>query len=373
MSAPTQHIAAGFIPLLDAAMLIVAREKGFAEEQGIDLELVRETSWASIRDRVAIGHFDAAHMLAPMAIAGSLQLPPLPVPFIAPVALGTGRNAITISDRVRDMLDIPADQPAQDAASAVQALATMKRDRMPGEPLVFGAVHAYSAHAYLLRYWLGAGGLFVGEDVRLEFVPPPFMADALASGVIDGCCVGEPWNSVAAQAGTGHVLVSGDNIWPGGPDKVLGLRADWAADNEDLVLRLVRALVAAADWTDDPDNADDLAAVLAAPDYLDTSADILRTGLTGPLSSASAGFARGGACIPQPAHAAWFTAQMMRWKEIEYSSQTLDKAMATYRPDLYARATGDTALPGSGAATLFDGRDFDPGAVGAYLEQMTSA
>jgi two-component system, oxyanion-binding sensor len=375
MSAATRHMRAGFIPLLDAAPLIVAREQGFAEAEGIDLTLVRETSWASLRDRVAVGHFEAAHMLAPMAIAGSLALPPLPVPFIAPVAFGAGRNAITISQDMRQMMGLEDDAAPLEAADAVARLATAKRAQMPDRPLVFAAVHAYSAHAALLRYWLAEGGLYAGTDVRLEFVPPPFMADALAAGMVDGCCVGEPWSSVAFKAGVGHILVAGDDIWPAGPDKVLGLRADWAAENEDMALRLVRALVAAAHWADDPAHTGDLAAMLAEARYLDKTQDVLLPGLTGRLASSGAGFARGDASRPEPAHAAWFATQMARWGDIDLTPEALAAATATYRPDIYAAALGDNARTGETprTVTLFDGRIFDPRDAAGYLAALTAS
>ncbi len=92
------QIVAGFMPLLDSAILVAAKEKGFAAAEGIDLVLVRETSWANIRDRMAVGHFQVAHVLAPMPIASNLGLTPLAVPTIAPMALGLGGNAVTVSN-----------------------------------------------------------------------------------------------------------------------------------------------------------------------------------------------------------------------------------------------------------------------------------
>ncbi|GAA6156584.1 CmpA/NrtA family ABC transporter substrate-binding protein [Pyruvatibacter sp. HU-CL02332] len=372
MSTETLHITAGFIPLLDAAMLIVAREKGFAADQAIDLELVRETSWASIRDRVVIGHFDAAHMLAPMAIAGSLALPPLPMPFVAPIALGTGRNAITVSNDLWQLLADTGLEDGADAASAVKALAKAKQAAMADRPLVFAAVHTYSAHAYLLRYWLAEGGLFEGRDVRFEFVPPPFMGDALASGAIDGCCVGEPWNTAAVANGHGRVLTTGDQIWAGGPDKVLGMREDWASKNPRSVHSLVRALQAAALWADDPQNTQELAEILSGPAYLDTSVNWLLPGLSGEMSCSKSGFARGGASLPDRSHAIWFAAQMARWGEVELSASMVDAAAATYQPDVFAEALGDEHRAGAAdekgaTCQLFDAREFNPEQLDDYL------
>ncbi|MGD1935050.1 MAG: CmpA/NrtA family ABC transporter substrate-binding protein [Candidatus Phaeomarinobacter sp.] len=375
MNQDTAHITAGFIPLLDAAPLIVAREKGFAVREGIELDLVRETSWASIRDRVVIGHFDAAHMLAPMAIAGTLALPPMPIPLIAPIALGTGRNGITVSNSLWEMHAEEGLTGPTDAAAAARSLAAVKKLHVPNRPLVFAAVHTYSAHAYLLRYWLAEAGLYEGTDVRFEFVPPPFMSDALASGAIDGCCVGEPWNTAAVADGHGHVLTTGDSIWAGGPDKVLGMRADWATDNPDRVKRLVRALYAASIWADEPAHTDELAAILAEPAYLDTTTDRLKPGLSGEMSGTRSGFAGYAASIPHHAHAAWFAAQMARWGEVDLSSDMIDAASSTYKPDIYAEAIApiaddSLALEPSAQCRLFDGRDFDSSDVEGYLSSF---
>lgn len=366
MTQDTRHITVGFIPLLDAAVLIAAREKGFAAREGLTLDLVKETSWASIRDRVVIGHFDAAHMLAPMAIAGSLELPPLPVPFVAPIALGTGRNAITVSNDLWHMLNEVGLSMRTDAKTAVQALAKAKRVHLPDRPLVFAAVHTYSAHAYLLRYWLAEAGLYDGAEVRLEFVPPALMGDALASGTIDGCCVGEPWNTAASAEGHGHVLTRGDDIWAGGPDKVLGMRADWADTNPEAVNSLVRAIQAAALWADDPQNTRELADMLSQPDYLDTQVERLLPGLSGDLSSSNCGFQHAGASVPHHPYAAWFAAQMARWGEVELTQSMIERAAATYRPDIYAHALGVVSRT-TARCRLFDGRDFDPDDVGTYL------
>jgi ABC-type nitrate/sulfonate/bicarbonate transport system substrate-binding protein len=84
------RVTAGFLPLLDSAILVAARQRGFAANEGIDLALVRENSWASIRDRLAVGHFDVAHMLAPMPIAHNLGLALLAARTVVPMALGLG-------------------------------------------------------------------------------------------------------------------------------------------------------------------------------------------------------------------------------------------------------------------------------------------
>lgn len=356
------EITAGFIPLVDAAMLIAAKERGFAAEEGLQLNLVRETSWANIRDRIAIGHFEAAHMVAPMAIAGWLGMSALPVPVVAPFALGPGRNGITVATAIAERMGEPTGA-AESGAAFAAAVAQLPGGRKP----VFSVVHTYSAHAYLLRYWLAAAGIDPDRDAVIEIVPPPFLPDALASGRIDGFCVGEPWNAVAETGGAGRMVTRSDAIWPGSPDKILGFRADWAEANGDAVARLVRAVYKAGLWCDRPENAEALAMLLARPEYLNTRADLVLPGVqNGPV-----GFVSGHGGFPWMSDALWFFAQMVRWGQIELSDEAVAKVQASYRPDLYRAALSglDPDIPDTDTrpAALFDGRPFDAGDLEAYL------
>jgi two-component system, oxyanion-binding sensor len=227
----THHVTAGFLPLLDSAILVAAKEKGFAEAEGVELLLVRENSWASIRDRLAVGHFNVAHMLAPMPIACNLGLTPLAAQTIAPMALGLGGNAVTVSLEVwRAMRErgaaIDLDPSSTGAALAV---AIAERAGLGLERLRFAVVHPHSGHNYELRYWLSACGIDPDADIEIVIVPPPLMADALEAGRIDGYCVGEPWNTAAVVKGVGRIVTVKAAIWKSSPEKVLGigLRKRW--------------------------------------------------------------------------------------------------------------------------------------------------
>lgn len=203
-SVTSKTLVVGFIPLLDCASLVAAVEKGFAAEEGINIALVRETSWANIRDRVIVGHFDAAHMLGPMALASSLGIGHLKVPMVAPYSMGLGGNAITVSTSLwQHMRDFGAELDAG-PAQQVAALASVVKERTSRglPPLTFGMVYPFSCHNYELRYWFAAGGIDPDRDVRLVVIPPPLLVDALRAGQVDGYCVGEPWNSLAVAAGS---------------------------------------------------------------------------------------------------------------------------------------------------------------------------
>lgn len=405
--ARTVEINAGFLPLLDAAILIVAHEKGFCAEQGIQLNLHRETSWANVRDRLAIGHFDAAHLLAPMPIAQAILRGPMDAPLIVPMALGLGGNAVTVSPALwAQMLDNGALETADAGINGAALMRVCQTRRVAGAgPLTLGVVHRFSSHNLELRYWLAASGIKPDVDAELVIVPPPFMADALAQGQIDGFCVGEPWNSLAVSRGAGVIATTKASIWRSSPEKVLGVSATWAAANEPALDALVRALAQAADWCAAPDNVDALAEILAAPNYLAQDPDILRCGLTGrlPLRQGAAAadiddfliFAERAATFPWISHALWFYSQMVRWNMFKHSSEAVALARATYRPDIYRRSLAGTgiAMPNAslkvegalsesvampttqGKLTLgpdgfFDGEQFDPDLLETYIRDM---
>jgi NitT/TauT family transport system ATP-binding protein len=397
-------IVVGFIPLLDCAPLIVAAECGFAADVGIDLALVRETSWANIRDRVVVGHFDAAHMLGPMAIASTLGIGHLQVPLIAPYSLGLGGNAITVSSALWQQMTQYGARAGESPDVQGEALRRVVRTREQGHktPLTLAMVYPFSCHNYELRYWLAAAGLHPDRDVRLVVLPPPLLVDALREGQIDGFCVGEPWNSLAVAVGAGCIVTPTSAIWRLSPEKILGCRLEWAQRHPERLTALIRALYRASQWCELPVNHGDLARILSEPKYVGTSAEILMRGLSSQLNltpgeppHAVADFyvpARQAATFPWTSHALWFYSQMARWQQVNYSQEHLPAVRATYRPDLYRLALAplgvnvpmqDAKIEGmqprthaisSTVGTLqygpdgfFDGRSFDPDDLNNYL------
>jgi len=362
----------GFMPLLDCASLVVAAERGFAAEEDLELALVRETSWANIRDRVVIGHFDAAHMLGPMTVASTLGIGHVRVPVIAPFALGLGGNAITVSLRLWEQMT--QEGATVGATPGVHATALERVVLRRSEPLTFAMVYPFSCHNYELRYWLAAGRVDPDKDVRLVVIPPPFLVDALRAGQIDGFCVGEPWNSVAVQAGVGTIVVPTTAIWPSSPEKVLGCRLEWAQRHPKQLAALMRALYRASRWCDQPENHAELAKLLAQPRYVGAPADLLQQALGSRLTLTTNTPAvqledfftpsRHNATFPWVSHALWFYEQMLRWKQIELAPNQVAAVRATYRPDLYRAALAsineDIPADDTKIERFFDGGAFDP-------------
>jgi ABC-type nitrate/sulfonate/bicarbonate transport system substrate-binding protein len=384
------NIIVGFIPLLDCAPLVAAVEKGFAAAEGLDLALMRETSWANIRDRLIVGHFDAAHMLGPMAVASSLGIGHLQVPIVAPFSLGLGGNAITVSNELWEQMTAAGARLGADPATQGTALREVvaRRERLKQPPLTFAMVYPFSCHNYELRYWLAAAGIHPDRDVRLIVLPPPLLVDALREGQVDGFCVGEPWNSLAVSAGVGRIVVATSAIWRLSPEKVLGFRLDWTQRYPERVSALVRALYRSAQWCENPANHEELARLLAEPRYVGAPADILQRGLSNKVALGPGDHprdipdfyvpARHAATFPWRSHAVWFYSQMVRWRQIEFDPQHVALVEATFRPDLYRLALAplhvelpseDWKIEGDPASStgFFDNRIFDPRNLRAYL------
>lgn len=391
-------INAGFLPLLDSVLLVLAHEMGFAEEEGFGLALTRETSWANIRDRAALGHFDIALMLAPMPLAASLGITPLATPMIAPVMAGLGNNAITVSAALwQAMADAgaPGDLVAGPAGKALaQVVKTTSRK------LRFGVVHQTSSHNYELRYWLAASDIRPDRDVEIVVLPPPLLPEALGSGGLDGYCVGEPWNSVGVVNHGARIATTKASIWQCSPDKLIGMRADWAEQHPDIVDAIIRATYKAGVWLQAKQNRLPAAEIMARAPYLNLPVEIVARALTGQIDGGTQTISipdyfiphNGAANFPWKSHALWYYSQMVRWGEVTASPANAERAAATFRPDLYRaalaplnaplpaedyRRDGDqpaaheiASLGGTmklGPNRFFDGAIFDPAGLDAYI------
>jgi NitT/TauT family transport system ATP-binding protein len=343
----------GFIPLCDAAALIVAVDRGFTAAEGLDVELVREISWSNVRDKLNIGVFDAAHLLAPVAIASSLGLGHVKVPIIAPFALGVNGNAITVSPALHAALAAAADASLLDPLVSARALGEVvaRRRRQGEEPLTFGMTFPFSSHNYALRFWMAAGGVDPDEDVRMVVLPPPYMVESLANRLVDGFCVGAPWSSVAVDLRIGFILHFASEIFRRATEKVLAVRTHWAQEHAPTLTRLVRAHRRAAAFIEDIANRDEVAAILATPNRLGVESEVVRRTLDGRLKIAPDGTVRASdryllvgrkaAARPDTVQAAWLYAQMVRWRQAPLTVEMLAGAKAVFRPDLF-----DAALDG---------------------------
>jgi two-component system, oxyanion-binding sensor len=372
-------LSAAFLPLTDSAPLIVARAKGFAEAQDLDLRLVRTTSWATLRDRLVYGQVQAAHMLAPLALAVSLGLSQHRTPLSAPFKLNVNGNALVMATEFAAALDPePAKRihdPVATAHDFANAIGLYRR-----KPVI-GIVHRFSSHALMLRYWLGYATVDPERDVQLRVLPPSLMVEALRLGEIDGFIAGEPWNSVATAEGLGEIVATGVNIWRRGVEKVLAMRTDWMEANADTVDRLLIALSQAATWCDDPANHEELAALLELPEHVGQPADwilpalsarlILRTGDAPVDVPDFLLFQREASGFPWRSQALWIYSQLVRWGMVEAKQANEALAAQVFRPDVYRRALGAAGLAMPGASMKVEGAVAAPLPVGTHQGAIT--
>jgi nitrate/nitrite transport system substrate-binding protein len=342
------RISLGFIPLSDCAPLVVALEKGFFADQGLQVSLSREPSWANIRDKVCFGSLDGAQMLAGMPLAAALGAEAFQVPMVTAFSMSLNGNAITVSNALHQRLlnaGMPPRAPAT-AAALKKLLAEDKARRR--EPLRFAMVYPSSSHNYLLRYWLDSAGIDPDRDLRLSVVPPPLMADCLRKGMIDGYCVGEPWNARAVEEGIGRVLIASGEIWNNHPEKVFGVTREWAERHPNTHQAILRALLAAARWLDQAENRQETVEILARPEYVNTPASTLAAGLLGRFAYGPGEtpqdrpdfhvFFRYAANFPWTSHAEWILAQMLRWGQLREPLDIKTAAASVYQPALYRQA-----------------------------------
>ncbi|WP_136253455.1 CmpA/NrtA family ABC transporter substrate-binding protein [Onishia niordana] len=266
--AELDRLTLGFVPLIDCALLVVAREQGFFAEQGLDVTLSRQNAWSTLRDRVAAGLLDGAQMLAPLPLAMSLGLGRAPCDTLAPIVLGRHGNTIALSHELSSISGAGYhENPALSARSLAGYLG-----KHPGHRLSLAMVYPHSCQHYELRHWLSLGGLDPDRDVDLSVLPPPQMVEALEAGRIDGFCVGEPWGSLAESREAGRIVATGAQLWPTPPEKVLGVTRSWAHRYPATLARLIRALREASHWLSaDPTHRRRAYDWLALPPYLDRS------------------------------------------------------------------------------------------------------
>lgn len=270
ISKNSQPLRLGFVASTDAAPLIVAQEKGYFEQLGLQVQLQREPGWASIRDKIVYGALEAAQAVVGLPFAAALGVGSVKCECFTALVLNLNGNAITISNEMhrRGLAD----------PNALREEIARSRNR---RTYTFGIASAFSAHHFLMRQWLQSARINPEQDVRLVVVPPPQMVLHLKSGNLDGFCVGEPWNTVASTARIGRWVTDSTRLAPGHPDKVLLVRRDFAEERSPEHEALIAALISACAYCEQTEHHEEICQWLAGPEYLDTPVSALRQGLSG--------------------------------------------------------------------------------------------
>ncbi len=367
------NLEIGFLPLTDAAPLIVAKEKGFFADYGLEeITLNRGADWQEIAAGVATGRFDAAQMVAGMPLALTLGAGgKTPIPVVNALNLSRNANAITLSKRLY--------------SEGVRTLADLKTaiNASPDHILTLGIVHPTSMQNLVLRYWLAAGGIDPDRDVSLTVIPPTQMVSQLKAGKIDGYCAGEPWNHLAVHEDVGFVAATALEIWSGQPKKVLGVREDWAQKYPETYLALVKALLEACKYCDDFRNREEILALICRPQYLDIDPVHVRPGFIDPYDrgdgtqpqelTAYNQFYLNQTNYPNRTELLWMVTQMARWGLVPFPKNWVEVIERVCRTDIFGAAARDLGLLDIGEDDpihLFDGKLFNPSKPIEYLESL---
>jgi ABC-type nitrate/sulfonate/bicarbonate transport system substrate-binding protein len=332
----------GMLPLADAVPLLVARDMGFFAEQGLDVTLSLEGSWAGIRDKLAAGMLDAAQLLAPMPLAANLGADHLGVPMEAAIVLSRNGSSITVSNE----LFLAMGSPSPDPVAAGQALwRVIEADRVAGRPRrTFAHVFPFSAHHYLLRDWLDAAGIEPDRDINLVVIPPPLMLEHLRSGRVDGYCVSAPWGMAAEIEGVGRRLMPTHLLRTDCADKVIGVTREWAVLNAQSHLSMIAALIEAGHWLEQGDHRKQAAQMLVDSRLIAAPHESLLRALTDEGDGVYAPrfvFGLGDSARPRHEDARWFLSQMRRWDQVNGPIDVDALVESSYRLALHeqARAT----------------------------------
>jgi nitrate/nitrite transport system substrate-binding protein len=361
-----EELTFGFIKLTDMAPIAIAYENGYFEDEGLYVTIEAQANWKVLLDGVVDGRLDGAHMLAGQPIAATIGYG-TKANIITPFSMDLNGNGITVSNSVWAEMkkNIPKQADGKPVhpikADALKPIVDATRDA--GKPFNMGMVFPVSTHNYELRYWLAAGGLHPGyyaphkgdtsgqlnADVMLSVTPPPQMPATLEAGTISGYCVGEPWNQQAVFKGIGVPVVTDYEIWKYNPEKVFGITEEFAEKYPNTTVRVVRALIRAAKWLDENDNANRPAAVkiLAQSNYVGADYEVIANSMTGTFEYEKGDkrevpdfnvFFRYNATYPYYSDAIWYLTQMRRWGQISEDkpdSWYKETAAKVYRPDIY--------------------------------------
>jgi nitrate/nitrite transport system substrate-binding protein len=360
----TRSIRLGIIALTDCSPIVIAKEKGFFAEQGLDVTIVKGASWAAIRDSLSSGDLHGTHMLLGMPIASTMGLGGAPkVPMVVPWMLNRNGQAITLKAALKGKV---AGDPKALAPFVAEAKAK-------GSPMTFAMTFPPGTHAMWMRYFLAAGGIDPDKDISLITIPPAQMIANMKVGTMDGFCVGEPWNARAIADGIGYTAITTQQLWKDHPEKVCAFTKAFADANPKTVKAVLKALHQASVWLDVMSNRAEQAKIVSATTYINCPPEIIQGRLEGKYDFGDGRtlddpdymiFSQRNCNYPQAKYAVWWLTQFRRWGMVEGTPDYAGVAAQVMRPDLYEAAMKELGVehggPSAAPETLFDGITFDP-------------
>ncbi len=374
VSTQKRAVNIGFIPLTDCASVVMAQELGYYKKYGVDVNIIKQASWAAVRDGLLSGDLQAAHLLYSLPLSvytgiGGAAGKEIPIAMV----LDNNGQAITLSNA----LSAAAGSDLKKSGAAINALIAAKK--APTLAVTFPG----GTHDIWMRYWLAAIGV-PQSKVGIIVVPPPQMVANMKVGNMDGFCVGEPWGGVAVDQNIGFTALTSQQLWKHHPEKVLGLNKDFSTQTDE-VKAVMRAILDASAWLDSLPNRRAAAKVISASKYVNASESVIQARLEGRYAlGAGQGtrqflgdqmmFSRAGATnAPRHAHAIWFMAQYVRFGLLKQAPDYSAVASKLLMTDLYAQVAREAGLkvPADDMSSFtitLDGARFDPKNPAAYIK-----
>jgi nitrate/nitrite transport system substrate-binding protein len=384
----TKKAILGYIALMDASALVIAKEKGLFAKHGMpDVEVAKQASWGATRDNVVLGSenngIDGAHILTPMPYlisAGKVTQNNVPTPMYILARLNLDAQAISVANEYKD-LKVTTD------ASALKA--AFEKKKAAGKDVKVAMTFPGGTHDMWVRYWLAAGGIDPDKDVSTIVVPPPQMVANMKVGNMDAFCVGEPWNEQLVNQNIGYTACSTGELWFRHPEKALGMRAAWVDKNPNAAKALIMAVMEAQQWCDKPENRKEMSEIVGRRQWFNVPvADIIGRA-NGDINYGNGRVEKGTkhymkfwadhASYPFKSHDAWFVTENIRWGKFEPATDINGLVNKVNREDLWREAAKQLSLaaadiPASssrGKETFFDGKVFDPADPQGYLKSLS--
>ena len=356
-----EEVKIGFIPLTDCASVVMASVLGIDKKYGVKIVPTKESSWASVRDKLVNGELDFAHVLYGLVYGVHLGVGGQKKDMAVLMTLNNNGQAITLSKKL-------ADKGAIDGASLAKLMAAEKRE------YTFAQTFPTGTHAMWLYYWMAANGINPMKDAKVITVPPPQMVANMRVGNMDGFCVGEPWNHRAIMDGIGITATTTQDIWKDHPEKVLGTTAEYAKKYPNTSRAVTAAILEASRWIDASiANRNKMAETIADKAFVNTSVDAVNQrilgryqngrGLTWDDPNSMKFYNEGLVNFPYLSDGMWFLTQHKRWGILKEHPDYLKVAQEINQIGLYkdAAAASKTAVPKDAMRTskLFDGVVWD--------------
>jgi bicarbonate transport system substrate-binding protein len=380
----------GYIPIVEAAPLIIAKEKGFFAKYGMtEVEVPKQANWGAARDNVKIGSSGGGidggqwQMPMPYLISEGIITNDTKVPMYVLCQLNTQGNGIAIAN----------EHQGKGIGLKLQGKADFF-SQMKSSGTRFKAAYTFpkANQEFWIRYWLAAGGIDPDTEVELLTVPAAQTVADMKRGAMDAFSTGDPWPYRIVADGTGFMAALTGEMWKDHPEEYFSMRKDWVDAHPRATKALLKGIMEAQQWCDDFNNRQEMATILSRREYFGVPEDVLMNPLMGKYNMGDRTVddrslavlywkdSRGSVSYPYKSHDLWFLTESVRWGFLPKDTLTNAQALidSVNREDLWKEAAQEAGIAAAdiptstsrGVETFFDGIKFDPENPQAYLDSL---